>query len=220
MMKLLFFLVLLSVASPSFSQENEPLYTGRWKTNNPSNYTVIGYRNNEIRKYLLASSAPKEEQMIYQILVDGIPLAAPFYAKSWVIVEGKDITIRQTKPGKSYSGTWKVIQEPEILSEKMIWSSDVSQTNDVLLMSLKTEQDFVVEFGFKDVNMNLGCENVTFTLFVDGVALKDENNKDLPIVLGSSIVGRGKIIVVRSKGVCTNPTVTVFGSLKLKKLMQ
>jgi hypothetical protein len=109
-------------------------------------------------------------------------------------------------------GAWAIIQEPEISATTIPWNYYPSLSNDLLVASLKVEQEFLISINYATIN----CSNTSFNIFIDGQPIKDANNNTLIFLEGSTVYGKGKNIVIRATGACTNNT-PIGGDLKLAK---
>ncbi len=205
-------LLLITCFIATFSHSQNTLNAGGWSTTGPGSYTRITATNNLDQKvYSIQNTIMMDTDIIeFEIIADGVIIPAKMYEGGFVAVEGKSIFIRQTKPGRMIKGSWKTIQQSETQATVITWTGYPSLNKDILVANLKTEQEFIIE-----IHGSIDCNDATFQVFIDNVPVKDNNNNTLTFWNGSSLLGKGKSVVVRVNGSCTN-TQTVSGYLKLK----
>lgn len=150
--------------------------------------------------------------MQFKITVDGTVIEAMFQEGSSVVVEGKEIAIQQLTHGTMVKGTWAIIQQPEKSAITIPWNYYTSLSNDLLVSSLKMEQEFLLSINYHTPQ----CSNTSFTVMIDGQPVIDENNTILKFFEGSTIYGKGKYITIRATGTC-NKNTPIAGDLKLIK---
>jgi hypothetical protein len=211
------YLVLLLLIGASLStiaqtMANELLWGG-WMTTNANRFTRITVSPNLPQQVYRIESVlfTDTSTLQYNVIVDGVAQPTSFYEGSVVVVEGKDIAIQQVNLGASLSGTWRMIQRPAAAATSIAWAGYARLNKDILVASLKTEQEFVLS-----INNNIpNCTATAMNVLVDGVSVKDANNQPLVLVSGSSVYGRGKVITLRPIGNCTGVNNPVSGSIKL-----
>jgi hypothetical protein len=208
--------ILLFVFGVSITNSDaQTMSAGLWSTNNAIGYTKITVSNNPDNKVYQIESAYTQDNdvLLYNIIVDGVTLPITLHEGSTVVVEGKNIAIKQVAPLKKMSrGTWKVLQQPEIAATNFQWFFVPRLNVDQLIASLKTEQEFLLSI----TSLSPNCTNTSMTVIIDGQPVKDDNNNVLILPEGSTISGKGKVISLRAVGVCTGNN-TINGILNLKK---
>jgi hypothetical protein len=212
----LLFFFLLVLALPVNAQND--LYSGGWVTPNTSKLTTItGSNNLPQRIYRIECTLFQDADVLqFNIIVDGTTIPATFFEGNYVIVEGKKIVIQQLNAGKCAKGSWKVIQQPEVLAEKTTWSGYPQIQKDILIASLKTEQEFVISLN----STSTDCQNTSMSIFIDSVpvtATGAGGSSTSTFAGGSSIVGFGKLVTARVVGTCASPTASINGDFKLLK---
>ncbi len=154
--------------------------------------------------------------MQFNIIVDGVTIPATFFEGSYVIVEGKNIVIQQLNAGKFFKGTRKVIQQPELAAEKILWNGFPQIQKDILIASFKTDQEFVISLNLMSTN----CQNTSMSIWVDSVPVQAKGacgSSTATFSEGSSIIGLGKLITARVVGTCSSPTTSINGDFKVIK---
>ncbi|WDO14357.1 hypothetical protein MH928_06585 [Flavobacterium sp. WW92] len=209
-MKNSFSFIFCLIAMASYSQNT--LNAGGWSTSGPGSYTRITATNNLDQKvYSIQNTIHMDDAILeFEIIVDGVTIPTKIYEGGVVAVEGKSIFIRQTKPGKQIKGNWKTIQQPETAATVIPWVGYPSLNKEILVASLKTEQEFIIE-----IHGSLDCNDAAFQVFIDNVPVKDSSNNTLTFWNGSSLIGKGKLVVVKVSGSCTGSKI-ISGYLKLK----
>ncbi|MCM4155993.1 hypothetical protein [Gramella sp. AN32] len=197
-----------------FGAQGQTLSSGGWRTSVDNPFTRITVSNNlETNIYKIECTTLVDAPILqFKITVDGTVVQAIFQEGSYVVVEGKMITIQQLTPGIMVKGTWAIIQQPETSAITIPWNYYTSLSNDLLVATLKVEQEFLLSINYSTLN----CSNTSFTVFIDGLPVKDENNNILKFLEGSTIYGKGKLITIRATGTCNNNT-PIGGDLKLSK---
>lgn len=207
-------LAFLLFIQPIAAQPQPELLAGGWSTSNANRFTrITGTGNLDSKVYRIECTMMVDTAILqFNIFVDGITIPASFFEGSYVVVEGKNVAIQQVNPGKMVKGTWKVIQQPEIAPTSIPWAGYPKLDKDILVTSLKTEQEFVLSINYTSTS----CSNTAMTVYIDGVPVKDNNNNVLTFWEGSSVYAKGKYIVIKTTGACTgaNP---VYGELRLKR---
>jgi hypothetical protein len=211
------YLVLLLLVGTSLTTVAQTLATellwGGWITTNANRFTRITVSPNLPQQVYRIESVlfTDTSTLQYNIIVDGVVQPTSFYEGSVVVVEGKDIAIQQVNPGASLNGTWRMIQKPAAATTSMAWAGYARLNRDILVASLKTEQEFVLS-----INNNIpNCTATAMQVLIDGVSVKDAANQPLVFMPGSYIYGRGKVITLRPIGNCTGVNNPVMGSIKL-----
>lgn len=209
-MKNTIFLIFSLIAIASYSQNT--LNAGGWSTSGPGSYTRITATNNLDQKvYSIQNTTLVDDAILeFEIIADGVTIPTKMYEGGVVAVEGKSIFIRQTRPGRLIKGTWKTIQQPETTAIVIPWVGYPSLNKEILVCNLKTEQEFIIE-----IHGSLDCNDATFQVFIDNIPVKDSSNNTLTFWNGSSLIGKGKSVVVKVNGSCTGSK-TISGYLKLK----
>ncbi len=189
-------------------------FIGGWNTSTTNRFTRITVSPNLVQQvYRLECTMMSDTDIIqFNVIADGVVLPVSFYEASVVLVEAKDIAIQQVTPGAFVSGNWRLVQKPAVTAVSIPWAGYARLNREILVASLKTEQEFVLSINASSSN----CTATTMTVFVDGVLVKDNAGQPLIFAPGSSIYGRGKLITLRPAGNCTGNTNPVYGSLKLK----
>jgi hypothetical protein len=189
------------------------LSAGGWRTSNTNTFTKItGSNNLDTKIYRLDCTSLVDASILqFRIFVDGLPIQATFQEGSYVVVEGKEIAVEQVNQGTMAMGTWTILQQPELAATNIPWNYYPSLSNDLLVASLKTEQEFLIS-----INRTSYCTNTSFIVFIDGQPVKDRNNNTIIFLEGSTIYAKGKSIVIRATGTCTNNN-PITGDLKIKK---
>jgi hypothetical protein len=208
-------LVLLLATVSVFANAQVPeFFIGGWNTSTANRFTRITVSPNLVQQvYRLECSMASDTDIVqFNIFADGVVIPVSFFEASVVLVEAKDIAIQQVTPGAFFSGNWKLVQKPAIASVSIPWAGYAKLNKDILVASLKTEQEFVLSLNATSSN----CTATSMTVFIDGVVVKDNANQPLIFAPGSSIYGRGKLITLRPMGNCTGNTNPVYGNLKLK----
>ncbi len=189
------------------------LLWGGWVTTNTARFTRITVSANlpqqvyRIESVLLTDTSTLQ----YNVIVDGVAQPVSFYEGSVVVVEGKDIAIQQVSTGPMVNGTWRMMQKPAAAATSIPWAGYARFNRDILVTSLKTEQEFVLS-----VNNNIpNCTATAMYVLIDGVMVKDTANQPLVLQSGSSVYGRGKQVTLRLIGNCTGVNNPVSGSIKL-----
>lgn len=210
---LLLFLFIASGLTTIAQTMATELLWGGWMTTNTTRYTRITVSPNlpqqvyRIESILLTDTSTLQ----YNIIVDGVVQPNSFHEGSVVVVEGKDIAIQQINPGPMVNGIWRMIQKPAAAATSIPWAGYARFNKDILVASLKTEQEFVLS-----INNNIpNCTATAMQVIIDGVPVKDATNQPLVLLSGSSVYGRGKLVSLRPIGNCTGTTNAVYGSLKL-----
>lgn len=212
-MKKLMLFITLAVSVKMLNAQT--MGAGFWSTNNTNGYTRITVSNNPDNKvYQIESTYNTDtDVLLYNVIVDGVMLPITFHEGTTVVVEGKNIAIRQVAPlKKMIRGTWKVVQQAEIAANIFQWFFVPRINVDQLIASLKTEQEFLLTITPQSPN----CTNTSFMVIIDGQPVKDDNNNVLIFPEGSTISGKGKVISLRATGTCTGNN-TINGTLNLKK---
>lgn len=188
--------------------------SGGWSTSNANRYTrITGTNNLDNKVYQIECTYMTDNDILqFRLIVDGVTLPVTFHEGSYVTVEGKSIAIQQITPGKMIRGTWKIIQQPEISANSSSWNYVPRVNADMLIASLKTEQEFLLSINYSSTN----CTNTSMTVIIDGQPVLDNNNNPLIFWEGSTIYGKGKTVVIRAAGTCTGNN-TVNGDFKIKK---
>lgn len=209
-MKNSFSFIFCFIVTITYSQNT--LNVGGWSTSGPGSFTRITATNNlDPKVYSIQNTIMMDEAILeFEIVADGLTIPAKLYEGGCVAVEGKNIFIRQTKPGRMIKGGWKIIQQPEIGAIVIPWVGYPSLNKEILVANLKTEQEFIIE-----VHEVFDCSDATFQVIIDNIPIKDNNNNILTFWSGSSLIGKGKTVVVKVNGSCTGSK-TVSGYLKLK----
>lgn len=104
-----------------------------------------------------------------------------------------------------------MLHQGEIVSTDIPWSCTPSANADMLIASLKTEEEFVLHINVNSLN----CSNTSFIVMIDGQVLLDKTKKPLVFWHGSSVYGKGKMVAIRASGTC-EPGHTVNGIFTLK----
>src|SRR5215213_7049609 len=171
--------ILLFLLGVSFNIINaQTMSAGFWSTNNAIGYTKITVSNNPDNKiYQIGSTYVQDDDVLrYNIIVDGVTLPITLHEGSTVVVEGKNIAIKQVPPLKKMStGTWKVIQHQEIAATNFQWFFVPRVNVDQLIASLQTEQEFLLTI----TSLSPNCTNTSVTVIIDGQPVKDNNNNVL-----------------------------------------
>lgn len=207
-------LLILSITHFGIIGQTATMSTGGWRTSTENPKTRITATNNLSSKIYRINCITLVDATILQfrIIVDGTPIQPTFQEGSFVVVEGKEIFIEQTTPGAMIIGTWTIVQESERAALTLPWNYYTSLTNDLLIASLKVEQEFLLSINSTSIN----CTGTSFTIFIDGQAVKDANNNIMKFLEGSTIYGKGKNILIRASGSCTLNS-PIVGDLKLSK---
>ncbi|WP_158861010.1 hypothetical protein [Lunatibacter salilacus] len=205
--------VLLVINFVAYGQ-TATLSQGGWRTTNDNPFTRLSVSNSlESKIYRIECISLVDASILqFRIIVDGKPIQATFQEGSNVVVEGKEIAIEQLSQGTMVKGSWAIIQEPERLAVSIPWNYYPSLSNDLLVAALKVEQEFLMSLNYGTTN----CSNTSFTVFIDGIPVKDKNNITLNFLEGSTIYGKGRTILIRALGSCTN-NMPIVGDLKLVK---
>lgn len=205
-------LPLIACFITTFSYSQNTLNAGGWSTSGPGSYTRITATHNLDQKvYSIQNTIHMDDAILeFDIIADGVTIPTKMFEGGFVAVEAKSIFIRQTKPGKQIKGSWKTIQQPETAATVIPWMGYASLNKDILVASLKTEQEFIIE-----IHGSLDCNDAAFQVFIDNVPVKDGSNNTLTFWNGSSLIGKGKLVVVRVSGSCTGAK-PITGYLKLK----
>ncbi|TYP99233.1 hypothetical protein C7447_102555 [Tenacibaculum adriaticum] len=209
-----FIIFILIVTNFATNGQTATLSAGGWRTSNNNPFTRITGSNNLATKiYRIECTALVDTSILqFRIIVDGTPIQATFQEGSYVVVEGKQIAIEQLSQGTMVRGAWTIIQEPEIAATTVPWNYYPSLSNDLLVASLKVEQEFLISINYSTIN----CSNTSFNVFINGQPVKDTNNNTLIFLEGSTVYGKGKSILIRATGACTN-NMPIVGDLKLAK---
>lgn len=213
-MKRLFIVLAIMLISVTYPQQvQEDFYSGGWKIGENTTYTRITATSNlEVKKYLIWNTILVDNNTLeFDVIADGVILPAKMFEGGYAIVEAKEIFIRQATPGQFILGAWKIIQNGSTGFFRTQWAGYPSINKDILVTDLKTEQEFVLSINRSTVD----CQNTSFSVYIDGNAVKDSNNNTLIFYAGSSIIGKGKKVVIRVNGTCGNST-PVTGDIKLK----
>ena len=210
------FLIVIILIATCFVAKGQTatLSTGGWRTSNDNPFTRITIGSNlETKVYRIECTTLVDASILqFRIIIDGVPVQATFQEGSYIVVEGKEIAIEQLSQGSMIKGTWAILQEPEKLATTIPWNYYPSFTNNLLVADLKVEQEFLLSINYTTIN----CSNTSFIVFIDGQPVKDSSNNTLKLLAGSTIYGKGKSILIRAAGVCTNNT-PIAGDLKLNK---
>jgi hypothetical protein len=197
-------------------QAQNEFLLGGWTTANTSRYTVINSGPTTTnRVYRIDCIGIANDADIYQaeVIVDGVKVPNVLVEGSFVIVEGKQIAIRQVGNGAKVRGTWKVIQQADVATEKNPWSGYPTLNKDMQVMSLKREQEFVLSINLSST----GCTGTSMIVYIDGNAVKDSAGNPIVFAEGSSINGKGKDVSIRVSGTCGNFNF-IAGDLKIVKM--
>lgn len=212
---LLFFLLVLT--QEAISQSQPELLVGGWTTSNAVKATVINTPAIQTsRIYRIDCSTTPTDGNINQveIIVDGVSLPYYLVEGSFIMVEGKNIAIKQIGNAPIVKGTWKVIQQAEITPEKINWNGYPALNREMLVADFKTEQEFVLTINL----ISTGCTTTAMIVYVDGNPVMDSNGAPLSFSQGSSINGKGKRIHIRVSGTCGSASF-VAGDFKIAKKM-
>lgn len=187
---------------------------GGWTTSNAARYTrITGTNNLDTKVYQVESTYFADSDVLqFNLIVDGVTLPVTFHEGSSVAVEGKSIAIQQTAAGKMFRGTWKIIQQPEVGATTLPWGFVPKVNADQVVATLKTEQEFLLSINFSST----GCTNTAMTVYIDGQPVRDAANNVLTFWEGSTVYGKGKLVVIRPTGTCS-ATGMIAGDLKLRK---
>jgi hypothetical protein len=212
--KTYFIALILAMANFGVNAQTASLSAGGWRTSNDNPFTRITGTNNLTTKiYRIECTTLVDPSILqFRIIVDGSPIPATFQEGSYVVVAGKEIAIEQISQGTMIRGSWAIIQEPEVSATTIPWNYYPSLTTDLLVASLKVEQEFLISINYLTNN----CSNTSFVIFIDGQPVKDANNRVLKFIEGSTVYGKGKSVVIRASGTCSNNT-PIAGDLKLIK---
>ena len=208
------FLTLIILFLSCFVAKAQTLSSGGWRTSTANPFTRITASNNLGTKLYRIDCTNMVDNSILQfrITVDGAAIQATFQEGSYIVVEGNDVTIQQLGSGTMVKGTWTILQQPDILATTIPWNYFPTLTNDLLVASLKVEQEFLLSINYTSIN----CANTSFTVFIDGQPVKDASNNVLKFLEGSTIYGKGKYITIRASGTCATNS-AIYGDLKLRK---
>jgi archaellum component FlaG (FlaF/FlaG flagellin family) len=211
-----FLILALCIIGAFQSNAQSTMNMGGWSTGNSSRYTrITGTGNLDQKIYQIECTTMLDGVALqFNVIVDGVTLPVTFHEGSYVAVEGKSIALQQVNPGKMIKGTWKIIQQPDLLATTLPWSFFPAINSDMLVANLKTEQEFLLSINYTSTN----CTNTSFTVIIDGQPVKDAANNTLVFWEGSTIYGKGKSILIRASGTCSNVNATVNGDLKLRKI--
>ena len=216
MRRIAFASAVLLATSQVASAQSAPLalLSGGWSTNNTSRLTSItGPGNLPVRVFRLDATMLVDTDVLqFTVIVDGVRIPTRFTEGSGVLVEGKSIAIEQSTPGRLVQGNWKVIQQPDVLAERVQWGSTQSLNINLLVASFQTEREFVLSINTVSTN----CSGTSMTVTIDGTPVRDANGAVLALPEGSSLLAKGKSIVVKTAGNCTGLN-TVNGDLRITK---
>jgi hypothetical protein len=189
-------------------------FAGGWNTATANRFTRITVSPGLVQQVyrLDCTMMGDSDIMQFNVIADGVLIPVSFYEGSTVLVEAKDIAIQQVTPGTFIGGSWKLVQKPAITSVSIPWAGYPKLNKDILVASLKTEQEFVLSINQSSSN----CTATSMTVLIDGIVVKDNANQPLVFAPGSSIYGKGKVVTLRPIGNCAGNTNPVYGSLKLK----
>lgn len=192
----------------------QTLSAGGWRTSTGNPFTKITANNNlGVKVYRIECTNMVDATILqFKITVDGVDLLATFQEGSSVVVEGATIAIQQLTPGTMVKGTWAIIQQTDIPASTIPWNYFPSLTTDLLVASLKVDQEFLLSINYSSAS----CSNTSFIVFIDGQAVKDASGNTLKFLEGSTVYGKGKSVVIRASGTCTGNN-SVNGDLKIKK---
>jgi hypothetical protein len=209
-----YLLVLLATVAVFAKAQVPEFFIGGWNTATANRFTRITVSPNLVQQvYRLECTMMSDTDIVqFNVIADGVLQPVSFYEGSVVLIEAKDIALQQVTPGAFFSGNWKLVQKPAIAAVSIPWAGYAKLNKDILVASLKTEQEFVLSLNQTSSN----CTATSMTVFIDGVVVKDNANLPLVFAPGSSIYGRGKLITLRPTGNCIGNTNPVYGSLKLK----
>lgn len=192
----------------------QTLSSGGWRTSSDNTFTRITANSNLGPKiYRLECTNMTDNAILqFKITVDGVIIPTTFQEGSNVVVEGSNVAIQQITPGVMVKGTWTIIQQTDIPATTIPWNYYPSLTNELLIASLKVEQEFLLSINYNSAN----CTNTSYSIMIDGQPVKDANNNNLKFLEGSTLYGKGKSVTIRANGTCTgnNP---IYGDIKLKK---
>ena len=214
LMKLkLAFVATFFVSAQAFGQSSS-LLAGGWSTGNTTRLTTItGPGNLSLRVFRIETTILADSDVPgFTVIADGVRIPVQFTEGSGVIVEAKSVAIEQTTPGRLIRGTWKVIQQPDIAAEVLPWAATQRLNSELLIASFQTEREFVLSINSTSSN----CVGTAMTVTIDGTPIKDTRGATLSFAEGSSVVGKGKLVVVRSAGSCTGLS-TVNGDLRIAR---
>lgn len=192
----------------------QTLMSGGWRTSTANPYTRITAGSIPgTRVYRLDCTTLADNSILqFKIIADGTEIPATMQEGSYVVVEGNNIAIQQLNPGTMVKGTWTILQQFETPASVIPWTYYPSLNNDLLIASFKVEQEFLLSINSTSPN----CTNTSFTVFIDGQAVKDASNKPLKFLEGSTLYGKGKYVTIRASGTCT-PDSPIYGDLKINK---
>lgn len=213
---LLFFACSYSIAG---AQATTPeFFQGVWNTSNTAKFTrltVSPNLTNQVYRIDCSTVINDADILQFNIYVDGVVQTVSFYEGSSVLVEGKDIALQQVNPGAAATGIWRVVQKPAIAPVTANWVGYSKLNKDILVASLKTEQEFILHISHDLANCTASTTGMN--VYIDGVPVKDRNNVMLTFAAGNSMYGKGKVITIRPLGICTGNNV-IAGTIKLKSL--
>lgn len=215
-MKLRIAMVALVLAgAQAFGQTAVPsLLIGGWTTGNVSRLTTItGPGSLGLRVYRIETTILADADVpAFTVIADGVRIPVQFTEGSGIIVEAKSIAIEQTVAGRLIKGTWKVIQQADIPADLLPWASTQKLNADLLVAAFQTEREFVVSINASSTN----CTGTAMTVTVDGSPIKDIKGAVLSFAEGSSVVAKGKTVVVRTSGSCSGLN-TVNGDIRIAR---
>lgn len=200
--------------SLSFTTHAQDLLSGGWTTSNALKTTLITATSTATpRVYRIDCQGIVNDGETFQvqIIVDGTALPNYLVEGSYVVVEGRNIVLKQISTGVTkVRGTWKVIQRPEISIEKLLWTAYPPLNREQLVTSFITAQEFVVSINLTTI----GCSNSSMTVYIDGNAVKDAAGNVVIFSEGSSVYGSGKSVSIKVTGTCTGFN-AVMGDCKI-----
>jgi hypothetical protein len=175
-------------------------YSGGWKTtvkHKKAQITAQPLVTNKVFKIGTTTDNQKNENPAkFRVIADGEVLFFPVAENGSVLVEAKEISIEQVNEGTFFTGSWEVIQEPQLSQVAVDWVIPAKEGEVATLASFKTETEAVLTFGFSTQPPSPEVDSL-IKIFVDGKVLKTRDGVDLTICQGSSIILRGKIIGVQ-----------------------
>jgi hypothetical protein len=206
-------------AAPALAQQPTPhLYSGGWSTLNAEGYTTITATGNLTPHVyrITAPQGPETDALQFAIYVDGQPLPVPLFQGGSAVVQGSRIAMLQRAGGASVPGSWTVLQEPQVPVEQINWIGYPSIDREILVASLKTEQEFVLTLTRGGGTQ---CKQTTMTVTIDGTPVRATNGQPMVFHDGASVLGKGKVVTVRVGGTCPPPPgiAWVAGTLRIRQ---
>nr|WP_290697835.1 hypothetical protein [Halomonas sp. UBA3074] len=194
--------------------ETAHLFHGGWKTSGNTTFTTITAIPLEKSKVFRISCVElvDDDFLEFRLHIDGKVILAPLNEGGSIFVQGKSVSIEQVGNGVNSLATWEIVQEEQLEFEQSIWVVYPQGGSQSLIAAFESEQEFVLGINLK----NNGCSSGKMTVFIDGSPVADKDGNSIEFLEGSSIIGKGKIISVVVRGLCTKNN-KFYGNIKIQK---